>query len=161
MWKPDKSFYIRECACVGVGVYLSGITHSFQTCLSSTLVCVRECVRACTSKCEIPLSALKPSLAYCLLRETETHYIYTHTHSYHTCVRVCFSVQTCVCDAVYQLWRSAMSGDGGNFMMYISHQKTLSSVSHQAQVLPFSGILPHRAFGEPTKYLYVVFLKMW
>lgn len=129
MWEPDKSFYVRECACVGVCVYLSGITHSFQTCLSSTLVCVRECVRVCTSECEIPLSVLKPSLAYCLLRERERERL--HARSYHTCVHVCFSVQACVCVCVNlcsSFWRSAMSGDGANFQMYTpQHQCCVTS----------------------------------
>lgn len=96
MWEPDKSVYIRVCMCGCVYVYLSRITHSFQTCLSSTLLCVRECVHVCTSECEIPLSVLKPSLAYCPLRETDreperererqathaTRYtLYTHTYT--------------------------------------------------------------------------------
>lgn len=98
--------FISESVWVCVCVYLSGITHSFQTCLSSTLVCVRECVRVCTSKCEIPLSVLKPSLAYCLHRETERGY--AHTHSYHTCVRVCFSVQTCVCETLCISFREVL-----------------------------------------------------
>lgn len=36
--------FISESVHVWVCVYLSGITHSFQTCLSSTLLCVRVCV---------------------------------------------------------------------------------------------------------------------
>lgn len=108
--------FISECACVGVCVYLSGITHSFQTCLSSTLVCFRECVWMCTLECEIPLSVLKPSLAYCLLRD------YTHTHAQlsHLCMCLFFCAGLCVC---VSFWRGALSGDGGNFLMYISHHQ--------------------------------------
>lgn len=74
--------FISEGACVGarvcVCVCLSGITHSFQTCLSSTLLCVQECVHVCTCECEIPLSVLKPSLAHCPLKEREREAAYTH-----------------------------------------------------------------------------------
>lgn len=117
----SQSLHVWVCVCV----YLSGIAHSFQTCLSSTLVCVRECVRMCTSECEIPLSVLKPSLAYCLLRETER----LHTHSYHTCVCVCFSVQApvCVCLCV-----SAFGGVLYQVMVVISWFTfhTTNTVSH-------------------------------
>lgn len=103
MWEPDKSFYIRECACVGVCVYLSGITHSFQTCLSSTLLCIQKCVHVCTSECEIPLSVLKPSLAQCPLKEREKEASHTHTDTnihlffLHIYVCMCTDMHLCVC----------------------------------------------------------------
>lgn len=103
MWEPDKSFYIRECACVGVGVYLSGITHSFQTCLSSTLLCVQKCVHVCTSDCEIPLSVFKASLAQCPLKERERGRPHTHRRKHtpvfcaHLCLHVHRHMHLCVC----------------------------------------------------------------
>lgn len=103
MWEPDKSFYIRECACVGVCVYLPGITHSFQTCLSLTLLCVQKCVHVCTSECEIPLSMLKPSLAQCPLKERERGKPHTHRHKHtpvfcaHLCLHVHRHMHLCVC----------------------------------------------------------------
>lgn len=80
---------------VNVCVYLSGITHSFQTCLSSTLVCVRECVHVCTSECEIPLSVLKPlsGLLPVWRGRRPTH---RHARSCHTCMCVCFVMQASV-----------------------------------------------------------------
>lgn len=104
-WKSESiSFACVQCGsltnpfislsmCVCVCVCLSGITHCFQTCLSSTLVCVRESVRACTSECEIPLGVLKPALAYCLLR----YNVCTHTETHeHTCTHTQLSLCTCL-----------------------------------------------------------------
>lgn len=87
--------YQRVCMCGCVCVYLSGITHSFQTCLSSTLLCVRECVHVCTSECEIPLSVLKPlsGLLPVWRGRRPTH---RHARSCHTCMCVCFVTQASV-----------------------------------------------------------------
>lgn len=105
------------CGCVFIclGSHIAFRHVYLQHYCVSECVCV--CVRVCTAECEIPLSVLKPSLAYCPLRERERERVNTHTQLSHLCVCVCVCVSAsgCVC----------------NFLMCMSHHQHCCTSQHR------------------------------